>query len=234
MRPHKKTMLKLGDFPEPMIHLTSPHLTSPHLTSPHLTSPHLTSPHLTSPHLTSPHLTSPHLTSPPRQAGPTPPATRPGLLPGPEVQPVRGRCTTATHSAPARYLVAWHQDKNPDKNPRMVAVGRIAHKHSQATATCLLTHSLAHSPASAQGPSLPPPEGPPAAQAHPRPPFTRRLTGRVPPWCRRRIRAPPWHDLRGRAPSWHCPDSPTPPWRQSSGEAPSWCRQRARAPSWRS
>ena len=87
--------------------------TSPHLTSPHLTSPHLTSPHLTSPHLTSPHLTSPHLTSPPRQARPTPPATRPGLLPGPEVQPVRGSCTTAILSAPPRYLVTWHQFKNP-------------------------------------------------------------------------------------------------------------------------
>ena len=77
----------------------------------------------------------------PRQAGPTPPATRPGLLPGPEVQPVRGRCTAATHSAPARYLVAWHQDKNPQDGSCGTGCPQ-----AQPGNGPVFTHSLTHSP----------------------------------------------------------------------------------------
>ena len=77
----------------------------------------------------------------PRQAGPTPPATRPGLLPGPEVQPVRGRCTAATHSAPARYLVAWHQDKNPQDGSCGTGCPQAQPGNGH-----VFTHSLTHSP----------------------------------------------------------------------------------------
>ena len=132
---------------------------------------------------------------------------------------MRGRCTTATHSAPARYLVAWHQDKNPQDGscgtdcPQAQPGNGHVFTHSL---THPLTHSLTRSLTRVSpGPTPATLRGPPAAQAYPRSPFTRRLTGRVPPWCRRQIRAPPWQDLRGRAPSWHCPAVTPVQWRSA-------------------
>ena len=120
-----------------LLHSTPLHSTPLHSTPLHSTPLHSTPLHSTPLHSTP-------LPSTPRQAGPTPPATRPGLLPGPEVQPVRGRCTAATHSAPARYLVAWHQDKNPQDGSCGTGCPQ-AQPGNGHVFTHPLTHSLTHS-----------------------------------------------------------------------------------------
>ena len=48
-------------------------------------------------------------------------------------------------------------------------------------------------------------------------PTLRRLSGKVPPWCCRRIRASLWRDLQSGAPPWRYPHG---------GGAGTWCRRR--------
>ena len=119
---------------------------------------------------------------------------------------MRGRCTTAIHSAPPRYLVAWHQDKNPEDG----SCGTDCPQAQPGNG-----HVFAGKPVGRPIFVVPLPPMPlPALSSR------SQLSSRAPPWC----------SLRTNAPSWRRPHGIAPPWRLLSGRPPPWCSQRTGMP----